>query len=57
MFFTKNTLRVDSKLWYVLKANELETQVIVIQLLPVRFVMRKTGLMRAEILFWQLAIK
>lgn len=40
MFFTKNTLRVDSKLWYVLKANELETQVIVIQLLPVRFVVR-----------------
>ena len=32
--------------------NELETQVIVIQLLPVRFVVRKTGLMRAELLFF-----
>lgn len=52
MFFTKNTLRVDSKLWYVLKANELETQAVVIQLLPVRFVMRKIGLMRAELLFF-----
>lgn len=52
MFFIKNTLRVDPKLWYVLKANELETQVVVIQLLPVRFVMRKIGLMRAEILFF-----
>lgn len=52
MFFAKNTLRVDPKLWYVLKANELETQVIVIQLLPVRFVMRKIGLMCAELLFF-----
>lgn len=40
MFFTKNTLQVDSKLWYVLKANELKTQVIVIQLLPIRFIVR-----------------
>ena len=52
MFFIKNTLRIDPKLWYVLKANELETQVIVIQLLSVRFVVRKIGLMRAELLFF-----
>ena len=52
MFFTKNTLRVDSKLWYVLKANELKTQAVVIQLLPIRFVVRKIGLMRAELLFF-----
>ena len=52
MFFTKNTLRIDPKPWYVLKANELETQAVVIQLLPIRFVVRKIGLMRAEILFF-----
>ena len=46
------TVQPCSVLRYVLKANELETQVIVIQLLPVRFVVRKIGLMRAELLFF-----